>query len=952
MGHSRSVIIGVLSLIAAARVPADIRRADIRRADTHLASRRAGANADSSGVLAGTLVDADGDRPVPYGTVTLPGTDWGAFADANGAFRLGGLPIGTYIVRARQIGYAPKDTTMVIGPAPTVTTLAIRMHRIPALLKVVRVEGRRSGRCVNNTGIPDSTINLPLARIFTQVSENVDRFRLLADAYPYRYRRVERNVLRSDPGGDSTTSTDTVSYESRSRRAYHLGGVIYDALDDGGRRRQYMYLPAFRDLADSSFLAVHCFSYGGTESIGGNRVLRIDFRPQESIALPDVAGSIYLDSARLIVRRAVFRMTKPEAANVPILGLTVTATYREVAPLIPVVDSLITDQPMPARTQSFSSALIHRTAIEQARLLDYVFEPRAADGPPLGAGTPVMETNASRGVPAGGVVAGRVLQSDGIPVGHAVVALLGTKDSTMTSSDGHFVLRTATPGTYMVSVRGLGLRPERFVATLAQQPGRDLLISMDRSVPVLATVTTTPDRTLSGQTGFDKRKAMGIGQFLTYDQIQSKQATAFTQLLQSLAGISLMANSMQPGGATNGSRGPGSCVSYFVDGVPQLQLMEHTVDGGVIGGETPDNLIDVSQVGAIEVYSSSERPAEFQGSQEHPMLPGAPVPRVGLDRQQCALVVVWTRSRLGVSTGGTPAKSVATRAVAGDETRVDAVFGDDSACTTLPVHSTIGLTIYATLQGTPSRPVTDSVWTDYEGQLLRAVRRWAVLPTELTLPAFDVVDSIGLRRTRQLRDVAPALSGVISFTLDSAGALTEAHVAASSLSGAADTSMLVMLAEAAAAHDFPPVPASPAGGGPARFDLLISSGGVAPGAPAVAVGRVAVPVWHLSRAARLARTPRRGDVTSAPASAPRADTVMIEGVVDARGRVEMTTTRMMRSLPATDAVRAPALPTTDVSEAAFTTRADQVLSSLRFEPAQIAGCSIAQLVVQPIAVPR
>ncbi len=124
---------------------------------------------------------------------------------------------------------------------------------------------------MNNTGIPDSSADLPLARIFTQVRENVHRFRLLADAYPYRDRRVERRVLRSDPGGDSTTLTDTVSYESRSRRADHLGGVIYDAVDDGGRRRQYMYLPAFRDLADTGFLAVHCFSYGGTQYIGGNR---------------------------------------------------------------------------------------------------------------------------------------------------------------------------------------------------------------------------------------------------------------------------------------------------------------------------------------------------------------------------------------------------------------------------------------------------------------------------------------------------------------------------------------------------------------------------------------------------------------------------------------------------------------------------------------------------------
>jgi hypothetical protein len=949
MSRSRSAFIGVLSLIAAFPGRAGSHFQPVPSGVAAGASWTAHAD-DSSGVVTGVMSDSDADHPVPYGTVAIVGTERAVFADAEGRFRLGGLASGTYIVRARQIGYAPKDTTVQVGAAPLVTVVTFHMHRIPALLKVVRVEGRRSGRCVV-TGIPDSTADLPLARIFTQVRENVDRFRLLADAYPYRYRRVETNVLRSDPGGDSTTSTDTISYESRAKRPYRLGGVIYDGLDDAGHHREYMYLPTFRDLADSSFLALHCFNYGGTESVGGSRVLRIDFRPADTIARPDVKGSIYLDSARLIVRRAVFRMTKPEAANTPILGLTVTATYREVAPLIPVVDSVITDQPMPSLSQTFSHELRRRTAIEEAYLLDYAFEPRASDGAPLGVVPPARDTDASRGV-----LAGRVLQSDGIPVGHAVVELLGTKDSTQTSSDGHFVLRTTTPGTYMVGVRALGLRPERFVATLAQRPVRDLVISMDRSVPVLATVTTTSDPKLGQQVGFDKRKAMGIGQFLTYDQIQSKHATAFTQLLQSLAGISLMASSMQPGGATNGSRGPGSCVSYFVDGIPQLQLMEHTVDNGPIGGETPDNLIDVSQVGAIEVYSSAERPAEFQGMQEHPMLPGAPVPKVGLDRQQCALVVVWTRGRLGVSAASNaPARS----AVSGDATRVEAVFGQDSACATPPAPSMMGLTIYATLQGAPLRPVSGDVWAEYTGHVLHAVQRAAVLPTELRLPIFDVVDTKRatagdvLYHAHQLRDVAPVLSSVISFTLDSAGALVESHVAASSLSGAADTSILVMLAQASATHEFPPVPPSATGGGSAQFDLVVSSGEIAPATDAAAMGHVAVPVWRLSRAARLAPAPRRGNAANARAGTSGPDSVTIEGVVDANGRIDMTTARVIRrSAPPTDVVRSTPSPASDTGEAGFGQRVGETLSSLRFEPAQIAGCSIAQLVVQPIAIPR
>jgi hypothetical protein len=915
MGLRRSVIIGLIPLIAAVHVPAGSPRPPSPPLRV----------TDSTGVLTGMLVDADEDHGVAYGTVALLGTDWAVFADARGAFRLNAVAAGTYIVRARQIGYTPKDTVIVIAPAPAVTTLTFRLHRIPALLKLVKVEGRRSGRCVS-TGVPDSTSNLPLARIFTQVRENVDRFRLLADAYPYRYRWVEKNILRSDPGGDSTTSTDTISYESRAKRAYRPGGVIFEGVDDHGRRRQYMYLPAFRDLADLGFLAVHCFSYGTTETVGGGRVFRIDFRPADTLAVPDVEGSIYLDSARLIVRRAVFRMTKPEAAKTPVLGLTVTATYREVAPLIPVVDSLITDQPMPSVTQLMSSEPRRRTAIEQARLLDFVFEPRAADGPPLVASAPAKDTVVARGV-----VAGRVLQSDGIPVGHAVVTLLGTTDSAVTNADGHFVLRTAAPGTYMVGVRGLGLRPERFVATLAAQPARDLLISMDRSVPVLATVTTTSDPARGGATGFEKRRAMGVGQYLTYEQIQSRHAAAFTELLRGIAGTAVMPTSLQPGGSTSGTRGPGSCVSYFVDGVPQLQLMEHTVDGGAIGAESPDNLIDVSQVGAVEVYSASERPAEFQGTQEHAMLPGAPIPRVGLDRQQCALVVVWSRNRIGTVAASTAPKSTLT----GDEIRVTPVFGGDSACGALPVNSMIGVNVYATLQGTSSRPLADSVWSDYEGRVLRAVRQRAVLPTELTLPAFGVVDSIGLRRARQLRDVAPALSSVIEFTVDSGGALMEAHVAAASLSGAADTSMLVMLAQAAGARDIPPVPISSRGRGVARFDLVISSGGVAPGGLAAVIGRVAVPVWHLSRPARLVQKPRR-------AGASDADSVTIEAVVDAKGRADTTTARMIR--------RSAAAGAGDASGIGL--RAGQILSSLQFEPAQIAGCSVAEIVDQAVGVPR
>ena len=310
---------------------------------------------DSSGTVTGVLVARDDGQPVQYGTVLVVETDQARFTDADGHFRITRLVPGTYTLRTRQIGYLPKDTTIRVDPAPVVTTVIMRMVRLPPLLGLVKVQGRRSKRCVA-TGIPDSAVDPNLAAIFTQVRENVDRFRLLVDQYPFRYAREERMVLRRYPGGDSTEWADTAAYQSGARRPYRVGGIIFvdsgatmvdtilprvspqeqvadqlyqvpkasaarprrkvvrDSLGDSsfveGFHRRYMYLPTFRDLADPAFLSAHCFATGATRSTGrgnGPQLIRIDFRPASAITTPDVEGSIYLDAQRFVVRRAVFR---------------------------------------------------------------------------------------------------------------------------------------------------------------------------------------------------------------------------------------------------------------------------------------------------------------------------------------------------------------------------------------------------------------------------------------------------------------------------------------------------------------------------------------------------------------------------------------------------------------------------------------------------------------------
>jgi hypothetical protein len=175
-------------------------------------------------------------------------------------------------------------------------------------------------------------------------------------------------------------------------------------------RQLYMYIPTFGELADPAFLSAHCFRYGGTVSAGasgGIDLIRLDFVPLDRIKQPDVSGSIYLDAQRLLVRRAEFALTRPDAVRPSVVGFKVTMSFRELVPLVPLMDSVESEQQMDAAPGA-------RQAISRYRLLDVEFEEPPAgvsrpDLPPWPApvpsdsGTPAREHPAAPASPKPGL---------------------------------------------------------------------------------------------------------------------------------------------------------------------------------------------------------------------------------------------------------------------------------------------------------------------------------------------------------------------------------------------------------------------------------------------------------------------------------------------------------------------------------------------------------------------
>ncbi len=565
-------------------------------------------------------------------------------------------------------------------------------------------------------------------------------------------------------------------------------------------------------------------------------------------------------------------------------------------------------------------------------------------------------------------LAGRAVRPDGAPIAHVLISLYGTSDSAVTRDDGGFVLHVPKAGAYMVGARGLGLGEKRFAVTLAAGATQALTITMVPFVPILPrVVTTAEERAAYSSVGFDQRRRAGVGQFLTYAQIQRKRPSSFTQLLQGMRGLMMSQGPLQshtPGMGISGAEGAGSCVSYVVDGSPQQQMAGSRQTNEQQGGESPDNLIDVSQVGAVEVYSAAERPAGFGGMEDNTALPtppdraqpntqesganqgqattqGTPAPTSTLPRQPCGLVMVWTRSRLGLSEtnpDAAPAASAQTTAPH-DITKGVAAFAHGS-CNPPGAADTMALLVYAGVQGATPRAMSDSAWSVYRDQMLAGLARESDLPSEALLPTFGLPATLGaaqgipMGKLRGRLDVAPLLSTVLSLTLDTTGAIVDVHVAASTLSGATDTSAMAMIEQAAAAHAFPRVAGQQAPSDSIQLYLVIEGAEPSSGGQGAVLGQLEVPVWRLSRPAQLVSGGPRADHKGGGAR----DSITVTMVVDSTGQVANGTAQF---------VMAERVPGSLAAESQ--THVLQMLPALRFEPAMIGSCRVSSLVTQSFA---
>lgn len=220
-------------------------------------------------------------------------------------------------------------------------------------------------------------------------------------------------------------------------------------------------------------------------------------------------------------------------------------------------------------------------------------------------------------------------EESGEPLAGAAVAVLGTDLSALTNSQGRARIVGIAPGRYTVEVRLLGYATERLRAVF--QPGESVEVELDLLIQPVELqgidVATERGSIQLQRSGFLQRQRMGIGAFVTRQQIEQRRPMFLSDLFRGLRGVRVVA--VRNGGyivtTTRGGvrMGLDPSTGVAIRGCPMQLFLD-----GIHYPTTNIDDLPVTWVEGIEVYRGpAETPPRFNPT-------GSEV---------CGAIVIWTR---------------------------------------------------------------------------------------------------------------------------------------------------------------------------------------------------------------------------------------------------------------------------------------------------------------------
>ena len=125
---------------------------------------------DTTGVIAGRVIDAVRSEPRAGAAISVVGTTQGALAGADGRFVIGGVAVGARTIRARLLGYVTLEQPVIVRAGDT-TRVELRLDQEAQVLNAVRSEARPIDR-----ELFESRPSVGTVQITARAAEGVPKF--------------------------------------------------------------------------------------------------------------------------------------------------------------------------------------------------------------------------------------------------------------------------------------------------------------------------------------------------------------------------------------------------------------------------------------------------------------------------------------------------------------------------------------------------------------------------------------------------------------------------------------------------------------------------------------------------------------------------------------------------------------------------------------------------------
>lgn len=220
-------------------------------------------------------------------------------------------------------------------------------------------------------------------------------------------------------------------------------------------------------------------------------------------------------------------------------------------------------------------------------------------------------------------LAGRVRSSDGRPLVGARVSVVASDVTATTSDSGKFILTGLPSGSQTLNARALGFIPGHATVQLLTGGAQNVAdVSLTSLKSFLDTIRVTATRVFNSDAdGFESRKRSGQGHFIDRAQIERRQATQASSLLQMIPRVEVMPSAAGLFGRVVAFRKP-----FTFEGYCRPDLY---VDGVLFpaGNMEIDEALNPDQIEGIEVYTKPAlAPVQFTNNMSG-----------------CGSIVVWRR---------------------------------------------------------------------------------------------------------------------------------------------------------------------------------------------------------------------------------------------------------------------------------------------------------------------